>query len=222
MKYLFTLFVSFLFSHFILAQSSMQNTVEYNGQKYPCYVIEYNLPPDETEDVIKNKLKAQGYSADKSKGFLVYRNVRLNGLDPDGAMDVLFKVDRKSRQERDKSMVTLITAKPGEIPEDKVKGAKIVANISSSDNSASFLNSFREDVVMKAYQMAVSAQTEVVAKAEKNLQKLKKEQSHLEKKIKQYQDELAVNKKDQEKQVKDLAKQRAILQKKIEDKPVGN
>lgn len=219
MKYLFTLFLSLFTGIFIFAQSAMQNTVEYNGQKYPCYVIEFNLPPNETEDVIKNKLKSEGYSADKSKGFLVYRNVRLKELEADEARDVLFKVDRKSRQERDISLVTFITALPGEIPEGRVKGAKIVANITSSDNSASFLNSFQANMELKAYELAIAAQTDLVAKAEKQLEKLKEDQVHLEKKIREYQDELAVNKKNQEKQVKEVARQRKLLEDKIAAKP---
>ncbi|HSV11026.1 MAG TPA: hypothetical protein VLI68_09670 [Hanamia sp.] len=77
MKHIFTFLFSLFITGFAFAQTPMQTTVEYNGQKYPCYLVEYNLPPDETENVIKNKLKSEGYNAEKSKGFLVYRNVRL-------------------------------------------------------------------------------------------------------------------------------------------------
>ena len=58
-----------------LPQSPMQTTVEYNGQKYPCYITEYDLSPDETQNVIQQKLKSQGYNADESQGFLVYRKM---------------------------------------------------------------------------------------------------------------------------------------------------
>ena len=59
MKYIFTLIVALLATAFTFAQSPMPTTAEYNGQKYPCYIIEYNLPPDETRDVIVNKLKSE-------------------------------------------------------------------------------------------------------------------------------------------------------------------
>lgn len=219
MKYVFTLLVSLCFSAFSFAQSPMQTTAEYNGQKYPCYIIEYSLPPDDAENVIKNKLKAQGYNAVKSKGFLVYRNVRIQELDATEPQDVLFKVERKSRKESDKSLVTMITAKAGEIPEDKVKGAKIVADIHSSDNSIDFLNSFQSSVDLQAYNLSVQAQTDEVAKAEKKMESLQKEQTKLEKKIKDLQDDLAVNKKDQEKQADEIARQKALLQDKIAQKP---
>lgn len=219
MKYLFTLTVFLFVSVLALAQAPMKTTVEYNGQKYSCYIIEYNLPSDEAEDVIKNKLKSEGYNASKSKGFLVYRNVRFKDLNTGEPQDVFFKIDRKSRKEKDKSLVTMIAAKAGEIPEDKVKGAKIVADITTPENSVDFLNSFQGSVDLQAYNLAVAAQTDEVAKAEKKLKSLQDAQVKLEKKIKDYQDDLEVNKKDQEKQTDEIAKQKALLDEKISQKP---
>ena len=220
MKYISTLLFSLLFTGFAFAQEPIKTTVEYNGQKYPCYIIEYNLPPDETENVIKEKLRAEGYNPDKSKGFIVYRNVKLKELNIDEAEDVFFNIDRKSRKEKDKSLVTLITAKAGEIPEEKVKDAKIVADITSSDNSVSFLNSFQSNINLQAHQLAVNAQTDEVAKAEKKLENLQKDQDKLEKKIKDYQNDLEVNKKDQQAQTDEIAKQKALLDKLKNEKPV--
>jgi hypothetical protein len=220
MKYFINLLLSLFISvSFVNAQSPMKTTTEYNGQKYPCYLIEYNLPPEEAENVIKEKLRAQGYNASKSKGYLVYRNVKLNDLDSDNAQDILFNVERKSRKEKDKSIVTMITAKAGLIPEDKVKGSKMVADIEPSSNSVSFINSFQSAVDLQAYQLAVSTQEDEVAKAEKKLKNLQDDQIKLEKKIKDYQSDLEVNKKDQEKQVDEIANQKSILEKKKNEKP---
>jgi hypothetical protein len=220
MKSVFTLIFSLLISGFVFAQAPMPTTAEYNGQKYPCYIMEYNLPPDETTDVIVNKLKSEGYNAAKSKGYLVYRNARLKDLNSDEPQDVLFKVERKSRKEKDKSIVTMITAKAGVIPEDKVKGAKTVAAIEPSANSVTFLNSFQSNINQSAYNLAVSNQQDVVDKAEKKLKNLKDDQSKLEKKIKDLQEDLAKNKKDQQNQADEIAKQKTILEQKIAAKPV--
>jgi hypothetical protein len=220
MKYFINLLLSLFISvSFVNAQSPMKTTAEYNGQKYPCYLIEYNLPPEEAEIVIKEKLRAQGYNASKSKGYLMYRNVKLNDLDSDNAQDILFNVERKSRKEKDKSIVTMITAKAGLIPEDKVKGSKMVADIEPSSNSVSFINSFQSAVDLQAYQLAVSTQEDEVAKAEKKLKNLQDDQIKLEKKIKDYQSDLEINKKDQEKQVDEIANQKSILEKKKNEKP---
>jgi hypothetical protein len=219
MKYIFSLIVSLLITGFVFAQTPMRTTAEYNGQKYPCYITEYNLPPDETENVIKNKLRAEGYNADKSKGYLVYRNVRLKELNPGEAQDVLFKIDRKSRKEKDKSLVTMITAKAGLIPEDKVKGAKMVADIEPSANSIDFINSFQSGIDLQSYNLAVAAQQGEVADAEKKLKKLQDTQVKLEKKIKDYQSDLEANKKDQQTQTDEIAKQKTLLEEKISQKP---
>jgi len=212
MKLLFSLIVSLLVSGFVFAQAPMKTTAEYNGQKYPCYIVEYNLPPDEAENVIKNKLRAEGYNSDKSKGYLVYRNVKLKELNPDEAQDVLFKIDRKSRKEKDKSLVTIITAKAGLIPEDKVKGAKMVADIEPSTNTTDFINSFQSGIDQQSYNLAVSAQEDEVADAQKKLKKLQDTQVKLEKKIKDYQSDLEANKKDQETQTNEIAKQKSLLE----------
>lgn len=220
MKYFVSFFLCLLISvSFVNAQSPMKTTAEYNGQKYPCYIIEYNLPPDEAENVIKEKMRAQGYNAGKSKAYLVYRNVKVKDLDNENAQDVLFKVERKSRKEKDKSIMTMITAKAGLIPEDKIKGAKMVAEIEPSPNSVSFINSFQSGIDQQAYQLAVSAQEDEVVKAEKKLKNLQDDQIKLEKKIKDYQSDLEVNKKDQEKQVDEIANQKSILEKKKNERP---
>lgn len=194
MKYIFTIFVALLSCAFAFAQAPMPTTAEYNGQKYPSYIMQYNLPPDETKDVIVNKLKSEGYSASKSKGYLVYRNTRLKDLNADEPQDVLFKIERKSRKEKDKSIVTMIATKAGAIPEDKVKGAKSVAAIEPSANSVAFMNSFQGNINLSAYNLAITNQQDEVDKAEKKLKSLQEDQSKMEKKIKSLQDDLAKNK----------------------------
>lgn len=220
MKYISILIVSVIISRLVFSQSPMPTTAEYNGQKYPCYIMEYNLPPEETKDVIVNKLKSEGYNAGKSKGYLVYRNTRLKNLDPNEPQDVFFKIDRKSRKEKDKSIVTMITAKSGTIPEEKVKGAKTVATIEPSANSVAFLNSFQSNINLSAYNLAVSNQQDVVDKSEKKLKNLQDDQSKMEKKIKNLQDDLSKNKKDQQNQTEEIAKQKTILEQKRAAKPV--
>ena len=60
----------------------------------------------------------------------------------DEAQDVFFKIKRKSRKEKDKSLVTMIAAKSGLIPEGKVKGAETVPILNLRD-SVSFNQSFQ-------------------------------------------------------------------------------
>ncbi|MEO6135907.1 MAG: hypothetical protein ABIP35_12185 [Ginsengibacter sp.] len=221
MKYFYSLMFFLFVSVIAFAQAPMKTTAEYNGQKYPCYIATFNLPPDETEKVVKDKMKSQGYNPEKSKGFLVYRNVKLNELDVNENQDVIFKIERKSRKEKDQTELTMIAAKAGEIPSEKVKGAKIVAEVTTPVNSVTFLNSFQSGINLASYNLELEKITDDVAKGEKAQENLKKEQSKLEKKIKDLQDDLVVNQKDQEKQTAEIARQRKLLEDKKSTPPVN-
>lgn len=220
MKYTYFLVLTFFISALAFAQQPMPTTVEYNGQKYPAHLVSFNLPPDETEKVIKDRMKSLGYNPEKGKGAIVYRNVKLNELDLDQNQDVIFNVERKGRKEKDQSVVTMIAAKAGEIPTEKVKGAKIVAQVTTPSNSVSFLNGFQSGINLAAFNLEVEKLTDNVAKAEKTQEGLQKDQSKLEKKIKDLQDDLTVNKKDQDKQTEEIARLRKLLEDKKKSPPV--
>lgn len=200
------LFTTLLFSGlFGFAQNNTNTaTLEYNGAKYPCETIEYNIPPGDMETIIKDKMRASGYNPEKGKSFLVYRSVKLNDLDAGQPHDLIFKVDNKSRKEKGISIVYLVTARPGEIPAEKVKGSKGVALVSPSAGAASLLESYQAAVAQQAHNLAVLDQADAIAKAQNKLAKMRKEQSKLEKKIKDYQSDLAANQKSQEKQVAEI------------------
>jgi hypothetical protein len=201
-----------------------QSIIEYNGQKYPCYVVEFNLSPEVTEQTIRDKIKSRGYNPKETKGFLVYRAIRLPLLDSLEDKDVFIKVDKKSRSEKDKSVVYLIATKPGEIPEEKVKDTdkNAAANIALVSGGALVLSGFGGDVDMAAYHVALSIQEDEVKKADKKMKDLQEDQTKLEKKIKDMQDDLEVNKKDQVKQQEEITKHKQILEEKKGKKPAGN
>ena len=113
----------------------------------------------------------------------------------------------------------MISAKAGLIPEDKVKGAKTVADIEPSPNAIPFINSFQSSVNLQAYNLAVSDQEDVVSKAEKKLKSLQDDSAKLVKKINGYQFDLEANKKDQQKQIDEIAKQKALLDQTRANKP---
>ena len=174
--------------------------------------MEYDLPPDATEEVIKKELKKQGYNAVKSKGYLMYRNVRLENLGYNTPLDVLFKIERKSRKEGDQTVVTLISAKPGEISSERIKGTKAVADITPATESEYFLNSFLDGIREAAHNLAVTNQSNEVAKVEKKLESLQKEQIKLEKKLNDIRNDLDTNRKEQENLTEAINKQKTILE----------
>lgn len=203
-SFVFILFAFFACS-FSFGQSSQSGTVEYNGAKYPADVIDFNIPPSDAENIIKDRMKSMGFTPEKSRGFLVYRNVTMSDLSFGQPYDLIFKVDKKSRKQSDESVVSLITAKTGEIPTEKVKGAgKTLAAITPASSAGSFLQSFNDKVQNQAHNLSVAAKADEVRKAEKDLDKLKKDQDKLQKKINDLQNDLKTNLKDQETQTATL------------------
>lgn len=198
MKKTFTFLLVFFVSIATYSQSVISGTLSYNGANYPCDVIEYNIPPSETEQIIKDRMKSMGFSPEKGKGYLVYRGVTMSDLSFGQPQDLIFKIDKKSKKESDVSVVSLITAKPGEVPLEKVKGAgKTLASITPANAAGDFLLSFKAQVDNQAHALSVIAKSDEIKKAEKKLDGLKKDQSKLEKKIKDAQAELQSNINDQ-------------------------
>lgn len=202
MRYIFTTFIFFLSSSWAISQSSVRSgTLDYNGAKYPCEIIEYPLPPGDAETVIKDQMREKGYNQEKGRNFIVYRNVKINDLNSNESHDLVFKVERKSRKESDISLVSLVTANPGEIPNERVKGGgKGIAVITTSSAAGAFLESFQPAVTLQAFNLSVLAKSDEVSKAEKKLDNLKKDQAKLERKIKDLQADLQSNTKSQESQ----------------------
>ena len=182
-----------------VAKTDVRNaTIEYNGGKYPGYIIEYAANPDLVEAAIKEELKAQNAKPKSSKGFLVYRNVILSQIDRSKMVDAFISIERKSRKEDNQSVVSMILTNPGEISDEKKKNSDASAAATFIPNGNLFLNGLQGGVNLKQYEQKLSAQEESVKKSEKKLADLKDDQSSLEKKIAKMQKELEDNKKEQE------------------------
>ncbi|MCO5285040.1 MAG: hypothetical protein M9898_01355 [Chitinophagaceae bacterium] len=196
----FTLMMSLFFiAGSLFSQTySGPGTLSYNGSKYACDIIEFGIPASEAESVIKDRMKALGYLPEKGKGPMVFKNVRISELGEDQAYDLVFDVSRKSRKESDRSIVSLISAKAGELPAGKLKRGEQAPTIVNSPKAPAFLGSFNTAVVQKAYELDILAMAKDLEKSQKELDNLVKEQSKIEKKIQDAQDDLKKNQREQE------------------------
>lgn len=190
-----------IISRFSFAQS-YEGTVDFQKTKHPTAVMELPYPPGVVEDAIKDKMKRMGYSGKESKGFIVFKGVR----DSSGKeMDYLVKVERKSRKEKDESVVYLFG-----------QGANIDMLKSGEGSDIDFLktqlNRMQPDIEAYNLEVQIVDQEETVKKAEKKFDNLQDDQKSLEKKLKKLQDDIAENKKDQENQQKEIENQKKILE----------
>lgn len=197
--------------------------IEFNGTKYNGYEIEFNSPPDLVEEVVKEKFKSQGVKPKKTDGFLVFRGVLLHQIDPGKPMDAFIRIERKSKTEKDKTVAYLIAAYQGEVPEDKTKSGKAVMTVgtTSAVTGGMVLKGLHPDVEHKVWEKNVLDQEATLKKEEKKLEDLKKAQLEMEAKIKQLQENLALNAQSQVTQTATVEKAKSDLEAAIAKKPGG-
>lgn len=219
MRYLIT-FIFLIMGVLTFAQNSQldspdvkNSTIEFNGGKYNCLVTELNAPPDIVEDAIKQQFKLQGVKPKETKGFMVYRNVVMPRIEPQKPLDAFIKVERKSRKEKDQTVVYFIAALPGEIPEEKIKSdaAAKSGGITAIEKGDAFLTGLVPDIKQGVYDRDLAGQQSLLKKEEKKLANLMDDQSDMEKKLKKLQNDIEFNKKAQERQAAEIEKAKNTL-----------
>ncbi|MFI5187747.1 MAG: hypothetical protein ACHQF0_13535 [Chitinophagales bacterium] len=197
-----TIIPVFFFIYYVNAQS-YEGTVSYDKKDEKAIIIEFPYSASVVEDAIVDKLEKMGFKKKESKGFLVYKNIILSDISSDPA-DYMIRVDKKSRKEKDASIVYLMINRNDQ-------------NISTSDesidsNSKSFLNNLSPAVEAYNLEEQIKDQDAVVTKAQKKLKGLQDDQDNMQKKIRKLQDDLQQNAKDQDSQQKEIDKQKQILE----------
>lgn len=192
---------------FIQAQvQPVEGTVEFQGTKQPATIVELPYPEAVVEKAIEDYLKKKGLKATETRGFKVVRNYKLKDTDEHNS-DLYFKTERKSRKEKDITVVYLITAKNGEdLKTRSLDGAAVAIG------AAALLTDMNPSIDAYNLEVDITGQEESVKKAEKKAASLEDEQKDLEKRIKNLQDKLAENKNEQVKQKEEIGKQKSILE----------
>lgn len=206
----FTLALFFLSASFISNAQAYEGKIEYNKEKQPCIIMEYNYPPEAVENALKDKLAKLGYKGreekgmfNKDKGFRVYKEATLADISP-AKYDYVINIERKSRKENDETVLYLIILKDN---------ANALSRLNTDElrKTKSFLNNLLPDVEAANLELLITTQILTVGKAEKRLNDLRDNKGEIEKKIKKLQDELEKNAKDQEDQQKEIENQNKAL-----------
>ncbi|PVD51154.1 hypothetical protein DC498_16000 [Terrimonas sp.] len=199
--FLLVLLQSF-FTIYVTAQVS-EGEIEFNKIKRTVKTIEVGQEPDIVEQAVKAKMLKHGYKPTESKGWLIFKNVN----DPefsDEVCDLHVKVERKSRKEKESSIVYFFASKPNDhATPTALAGGMLVAE--------GFHGHITSQANAEKLERDIKAQEEAVKKSEKKYDDLIKDQASLEKKIKNLQDELEQNKQKQQTQTQDVENQRKVL-----------
>ncbi|HMG66346.1 MAG TPA: hypothetical protein VK588_01630 [Chitinophagaceae bacterium] len=201
-------FITTIIFVFILIQASKgqsyEGTVDYQKKDEKAIIIEFPYPASVVEDAIVDKLEKMGYKKKDSKGFLVYKNIVLTEISTEPA-DYIIRVDKKSRKEKDESIVYLFMSRNDQ---NIISTSDEIVN----SNTKSFLNRLSPEVEAYNLEVQIKDQDAIVTKAEKKLKDLRDDKDNMQKKIQKLQDDLEKNGKDQDSQQKEIDRQRQILE----------
>lgn len=178
---------------------------EFNKKEVPAVIGEIPYEEDVVKDAIDKNFEKKGYKGKKVKGFVLYSAVMLPeiGTEP---YDIYVLVDRKSRQEKGTSIVTFLISKGFENFANDVDDASLIGN------TRTYLTNLRTVVADYDLELQITAQEEVLRKAEKKYIGLQEDNASLLKKKKKIEDEIAQNIIDQAVQSNEKERQKQILE----------
>lgn len=186
-----------------LAQSRVE-PVEFQKIPRQAAVMEYPFSTKTTQAAIDDKFTKLGYKSKETKGYMVYKGVRMAELGSD-MYDLYFMVDKKSRKDKDNSKITLLISKGLEQFVSDTLDATVF------NNGKNYLTNFGPVIVAYDLEVQIKEQQEVVQKNEKKSGSLiesgvsmQKEKAKLEKKI-------SDNEQDQVTQKAEIEIQKQIL-----------
>jgi hypothetical protein len=206
MKKILPLLALGFFIKYAAAQEITEGKVDYQKKEQAALMVELPYKPEVVEDAIRDYLNKRGLKASSSKGYQLFKGTRLDSL---SGMDndLYFKVERKSRKEKDASVVYMFVTKPNENPTQRLP-----AETSGLSSARSFLTSLIPSVDAHNLEVEISGQENEIKKAEKKYDKLIDDGNDMQKRLKKLQENIEDNKKDQEKQKLEIEKQRGILE----------
>jgi len=196
------------------AQASY-TSVSYNKSSQPALMLELPYNEEVSEGFIVDNLKRTGYDPEtkgklfwkqnKLNGFYIFKDVRLEGAS--ATADLYFKVDQKSKRQKDASVIYLLIG----------KGENNFVSSDSDNNTYNaakrFLNGFIDKSAVYKLALDIKNQEDLVRDNEKKLDKLKDGEKEMFRKIDQLQKDLKKNQEDQKNQEKRIEDEK----KKLED-----
>lgn len=204
MKSILTLLLICAISFSVNAQART-GSVEYQKVSRTAILNELPFSASTVEDALKDKFSKMGYKPSSSKGFTVFKGVRMAELGPD-TYDLFFTAERVSRKDKGSSTVTLLISKGFDAFADENNDTQLI------ENGKNYMNGLRDIVAAYDLEQQIIAQENEVKKAEKKSSNLKDDADDLQKKLKKVQEDIQTNIKDQADQVKELDRQRQALE----------
>jgi len=200
-----------------LAASPQSNftTITINKKLQPGLVLELPNNTAVAEGTILQKLKETGYTPEtkgklfwkknKLDGFYVFNGVELAALN-NQKLDMYFKVDPKSKSQKNQSIIYLLVSKGYD---NFISPESDTATFAAA---TAFLNGFVAGTASYRLNLDIEEQAKVVKAAEKKLADLEEDDKALTRKIEELQADLRNKKDERVMQEKEIANQKMKLE----------
>lgn len=195
----FKLLLLFILSVQLSFAQVYEGKIEYNKTSQAAVIAEYSYPEATVEKTLRDKLERMGYKVKSSKGYLIISNAEISSISSK-SMEYAFKIERKSKKEKDATIVTLV-----------INDNNVNATADNSSRAKKFLTDLSPDIDVVNTDNIVNEQYDALVKSQKKLKNLKDDQMNIEKKIRNLEDDLKQNAKEQEDQEKKITKQQEVL-----------
>lgn len=193
------LFICLLCTITLCNAQAYDGTADYNKGSQAAIIAEFKYPQSTVEKSLRDKLERLGLKLKSNKGYIVAYNSIISAISGT-QMDYAFMVDRKSKRDKETTVITLVT------------NLNNVNTISENANKAKeFLNELQPAVDALYVENLIAEQTLALEKAQKKNKNLQDDIANIEKKIRNLQDDLAKTNSQQQEQVKEVQRQQEIL-----------
>lgn len=182
---------------------SYTGTAEYKKMSRQAILSEVSFLDKVVEAAIQDSLEKLGYKPKESKGFMVYKGVKLAALAKE-PLDIYLAVERKSRKEKEISVITMLLSRG----EDNFITQGVDPGI--IENAKSFLNGFTNYIGSYDLEQQISELEEIRVTNEKKTTSLVNDAEDLQKKRKKIE-------KDLEDNLKEQADHKATAEKNLQD-----
>ena len=203
MKQLLAVFIATFIYAAAFAQPQI-TMVEYQKVSRQAVVADMPFAEKSVTKALEDKLEKMGYSGKDSKGFTVYKGVRLKELG-DASYDLYFMIDRKSRKDKENSTITMLISSGYD---------KFLTQAEEStvfNNAKDYLEGLKDVVAAYDLEQEIKEQESQVKSSENKATDLVDEAASLEKKKKKLEDQIQDNIKAQDNQKTEIEKQKQIL-----------
>jgi len=199
--------ILFIVSISILSNAqAYEGAVEYQKQLQTAAVIDLPYPPSVVNAAMDSYLSKKGKSKGNDiKGFTTYRNTQPLQSDSVNA-DLYFKTERKSRKEKEVTVVSLLLTPAGDVQTNTSNLHYLTMN-----DAKDYLNGLALTVEAYNLELSIKDQNHAVIIAEAKYKILTSEGADLEKKRTSIEKKIADNKNDQQQQLKEIENQKEKL-----------